>query len=227
MTSEKGFSHEAQRYLDGESGAAGAAGAPSDARERAIADHLNEAVVAYREHMQVPGPAVDQAVMAAVRARRSPVSRRSIWRWFMQPQLVPVRPALAAAAVIAFIALWSLLLTTLGPRKASSGERAAVMPAEGSETVLVRFELRAPDAEQVAVAGSFNDWSPDASPLTKNPATGLWTGTIALRLGEHQYLFVVDDTRWIPDPTAHAQVDDGFGQSNSVIVVGPRGVVRS
>ena len=31
----------------------------------------------------------------------------------------------------------------------------------------------------------------------------------------------------IPDPTAHALVDDGFGQRNSVIAVGPRGVVRS
>jgi hypothetical protein len=38
---------------------------------------------------------------------------------------------------------------------------------------------------------------------------------------------VVDGERWVPDPAAHAQVRDEFGQSNSVLVVGPRGVVRS
>jgi len=31
----------------------------------------------------------------------------------------------------------------------------------------------------------------------------------------------------VPDPTAHAQVDDGFGGRNSVIIVGPKGLVRS
>jgi hypothetical protein len=37
----------------------------------------------------------------------------------------------------------------------------------------------------------------------------------------------VDGRRWIPDPAAHAQVADDFGQRNSLLVVGPRGVVRS
>ena len=56
---------------------------------------------------------------------------------------------------------------------------------------------------------------------------GIWSVTVALPIGEHRYEFVVDQTRWVPDPTAHAQVDDGFGGRNSVIVVGPKGLVRS
>jgi len=48
-----------------------------------------------------------------------------------------------------------------------------------------------------------------------------------LPIGEHQYQFVVDGRTWRPDSTAHAQVDDGFGGTNSVIVVGPKGLVRT
>ena len=73
----------------------------------------------------------------------------------------------------------------------------------------------------------FNDWQADGVLLTQNAETGVWTGTVPLRPGEHQYMFVIDGAEWIPDPDAHAQVDDGFGQTNSVIVVGPRGVIRS
>ena len=79
----------------------------------------------------------------------------------------------------------------------------------------------------MALVGSFNDWNVTAIRLTKTPATGVWTVTVPLVPGEHQYLFVLDEERWIPDPTAHALVDDGFGQKNSVIAVGPRGIVRS
>ena len=54
-----------------------------------------------------------------------------------------------------------------------------------------------------------------------------WTVTVALAPGRYQYLFVVDGDEWIPDPRAHAQIEDEFGQVNSLLVVGPRGVVRS
>jgi 1,4-alpha-glucan branching enzyme len=56
---------------------------------------------------------------------------------------------------------------------------------------------------------------------------GVWSVTVPLPVGEHRYEFVVDNRRWVPDPTAHSQVDDGFGGRNSVIVVGPKGLVRS
>jgi 1,4-alpha-glucan branching enzyme len=92
--------------------------------------------------------------------------------------------------------------------------------------VFVRFELVAPGARTVSVAGSFNGWRVDALPMVRG-AAGLWSVTVPLPVGEHRYEFVVDQTRWVPDPTAHSQVDDGFGGRNSVIVVGPKGLVRS
>jgi hypothetical protein len=128
--------------------------------------------------------------------------------------------ALAAAAALVLAVLGAAVVTL------RQVDPAVEATAEAG-TILVRFELVAPDAEQVTLAGSFNDWSPEGIALTRSNETGLWTGTVALRSGEHQYMFVIDGSRWIPDPGAHAQVDDGFGQENSVIIVGPRGVVRS
>jgi 1,4-alpha-glucan branching enzyme len=102
--------------------------------------------------------------------------------------------------------------------------RQAALPAG---TVLVRFELVAPQAGRVALAGSFNNWNDSTILFSESSETGRWAVTVPLPPGEHEYLFVVDGERWIPDPEAHAQVDDGFGNLNSMIVVGPRGVVRS
>lgn len=209
------FGSEIQRYLDGE--------VPADALdspERAKADRLLDAAARYSESLEVPGPEVDRAVMASIRARTTE-ERRSLWTWLFQPHVYQVRPALAAAAVVVLLAA-GVLGGSLRDRARVSTEAAAA-----TSTVLVRFELVAPGANRVSLAGSFNDWQPDGVELTRNQDTGIWTGTIPLRPGEHQYMFVIDGAEWIPDPEAHAQVDDGFGQTNSVIVVGPRGVIRS
>lgn len=214
MTAEDSFSPEIQRYLDGER--------VEDLQDEARmqADHFDRAIQEYTSGLDVPDARVDMAVMRAIRARESVGRTQSFWRWLVQPSQVRIRPALLAAASIALLALGAAMVVLLPGGDAPSTRAAA--PA-----VLVRFELRAPDATTVTLAGSFNEWSADRVALQRNPATGVWSGTIPLRPGRHEYSFVIDGETWVPDPSAHAQVDDGFGQVNSVIVVGPRGVVRS
>jgi hypothetical protein len=216
MNDSDKFGSEMQRYLDGEVPAD-----TVDSPERAEADRLLDAASGYSEKLTVPGPEVDRAVMASIRARAAE-DRKSVWSRLFQPHVYRVRPALAAAAAV-------VLLVAAGVLGGSIGDRApaAVETAAAPSTILVRFELVAPTASRVSLAGSFNDWLPDGVELVRNPDTGVWTGTVPLRPGEHQYMFVIDGAEWIPDPDAHAQVDDGFGQTNSVIVVGPRGVIRS
>src|SRR5205823_5942907 len=51
---------------------------------------------------------------------------------------------------------------------------------------------------------------------------GVWAITRALPQGHHQYAFVVDGARWVPDPAAPG-VDDGFGRRNSMVAVTARG----
>ena len=76
---------------------------------------------------------------------------------------------------------------------------------------LVRLMFDAPDARRVAVAGDFNRWDADATQLVRERGSRAWSITVALRDGEHRYAFVVDGTRWVPDPRAErtARGEDG------------------
>jgi len=214
MTDRGAFGVEAQRYLDGE---------PSgelSARERAAADRLAQLAREYAGRIEPVSAALDDAVMAAVRRRGAVPAERGAWRWLVASHRVSVRPVwVAALAAAAALVLW------LAPRRPELS-RGSVPVAAAADTVFVRFELVAPAARSVAVAGSFNGWRTDALPMVRG-AAGVWFITVPLPIGEHRYDFVVDRTRWVTDPTAHAQVEDGFGGRNSVIVVGPKGLVRS
>jgi len=214
MTGADGFSREAQRYLDGEPAG------ELEPGERAVAERLVAEARAYGVRLRPMPAALDDAVMEAVR-RRAPAGARGPVPWLLAPRTVRVRPiwfpVLAAAAALV---LW------LAPRRPAPVPSVAVAAAGVPDTVFVHFELAAPRARSVSVAGSFNGWRTDALAMTRGPG-GVWSVTAPLAVGEHHYDFVVDGTHWVPDPTAHRQVDDGFGGRNSVIVVGPKGLVRS
>ena len=215
MSKQDGLGPNVQRLLDGEHVV------DANADERREADRLTAMLDQYASQLRTPGTEVDRAVMAAVRAREAREPSRSFWTWLIQPQTLSVRPVLLAASLALALAVgfWG------AARLSDRGDFPAVTAAAGE--ILVRFEFVAPNAESVTLAGSFNEWSPEGIALALDPGSGVWTGTVPLPPGEHEYLFIVDGTTWLPDPRAHAQVDDGFGQTNSVIVVGPRGVVRS
>jgi hypothetical protein len=80
----------------------------------------------------------------------------------------------------------------------------------------VSLEFRAPQASQVSVAGSFNGWKPEKTPLVRT-GDGNWVGKVAVSPGRYEYLFVVDG-QWVPDPKAKENVQNPFGGQNSVLV---------
>lgn len=188
-------------------------------------DRLDDSARALADSIPELPDSIDDAVMAHV--TKSGVGRRvsGIGRpkrrfgWLLEPQPIRIRPVYAGLAMAAVLAL------VLMPRGTNTAGPVTPIVAT-ADTVYVRFQVAAPQARNVAVAGSFNGWSAAALPLHR-AADGSWEATIALPVGEHSYQFVVDGQRWIPDPTAQAQVDDGFGGTNSVIVVSPKGVIRS
>jgi 1,4-alpha-glucan branching enzyme len=81
----------------------------------------------------------------------------------------------------------------------------------------VLLEIVSPAAKQVLVAGSFNEWHPEQTPLVPT-SNGRWTGNLKLGPGRHEYLFVVDG-QWLPDPNARESVQNPFGGRNSVLKV--------
>ncbi len=95
---------------------------------------------------------------------------------------------------------------------------------EPTYPVAFRLELDAP-AEVVYLAGSFNQWQPRAMPMAPSADRRVWTLTLRLAPGAHQYKFVVNGADWRTDPNAPT-IDDGNGNLNSVVWVEPDGYNR-
>jgi hypothetical protein len=85
---------------------------------------------------------------------------------------------------------------------------------------LVRLMFDAPSARQVSVAGDFNQWGAHPTALARDPESQRWSVTLALRAGEHRYAFVVDETRWVPDPRAEHVTRGDDGRLYSLLNVG-------
>jgi 1,4-alpha-glucan branching enzyme len=77
--------------------------------------------------------------------------------------------------------------------------------------------LLAPEAREVQVAGNFNGWRPEATPL-KNTGAGEWLVRLSLRSGLYEYRFVVDGC-WSEDPRAVQRAANPYGGFNSVLLV--------
>lgn len=81
----------------------------------------------------------------------------------------------------------------------------------------VTFRLEAPEARQVFVAGTFNEWEPEARALKRSKA-GVWSTWMNLEPGRYEYLFVVDG-EWRQDPECPDCEPNEFDSANSVVEV--------
>jgi AMP-activated protein kinase-like protein len=177
-------------------------------------DPLEQLIVETRAFVDTrPVPDFANAVMREVERLeidRGTTPRRWIVRigqqlWTPRVVTFAFRPAytLFAAAV--------LLLTAVVPNPWFSAASTMATQASG-ERVYVQFRLQTSDATDVRLAGSFTHWQPQYQ--LHETAPGLWTVTLPLAPGVHDYAFIIDGHRWVTDPYA-AAVQDGFGGSNS------------
>jgi hypothetical protein len=163
-----------------------------------------------------PLMSVASRVMGEIRRNPATVQNegpgRRLIRWLGRPRAVTVRLrpvwtlALAAGLTAILLLPWS-----------NGGPTPGV--AEGVANFVGHF----PGARSVEVVGSFNDWSRGMLPLNDENGNGIWHAAAVLPAGQHEYMFVVDGERWVPDPLAGRYVDDGFGagQQNSLLIVRP------
>lgn len=85
------------------------------------------------------------------------------------------------------------------------------------------FSCHSPDAGAVFLAGTFNDWRTDATPMTKDDH-GTWKANLKLPVGRHEFKFVVDG-QWCCEPNCNASgecpkcVSDEFGTMNRFVEV--------
>jgi 5'-AMP-activated protein kinase regulatory beta subunit len=81
----------------------------------------------------------------------------------------------------------------------------------------VRVEFNDPNATEVAIAGTFNNWRPEVTRMIPL-GCGRWLKELMLPPGTYEYLFVADG-KWLPDPWAEKSVRNPFGGVNSLMTV--------
>lgn len=92
-------------------------------------------------------------------------------------------------------------------------------PTAASVSGNVMFQLLGyGDANVVALAGTFNGWKQSETFLIKDG--NRWWCRLKLEPGKYLYKFIVDGD-WITDPGNQNTEDDGHGNINSVLLVGP------
>ncbi|MFO7915691.1 MAG: isoamylase early set domain-containing protein [Candidatus Krumholzibacteriales bacterium] len=99
-----------------------------------------------------------------------------------------------------------------------SPEAPEEFTAGDNEPKEVTLVLNREECSEVSVIGSFNNWDPEATPMKRN-GSGIWEATVILEPGKYSYKFLIDNRLKITDPLSEQQENDGFGGTNSVIIV--------
>lgn len=94
-----------------------------------------------------------------------------------------------------------------------------------TDVVATKIECLAPDAKTVFLAGTFNDWNENNTPMTKGK-DGNWTTSLRLSPGRYEYKFVIDG-KWCCRPGCedkhfagcHECAPNSFGTMNRVLEV--------
>ncbi|HEX6558674.1 MAG TPA: isoamylase early set domain-containing protein [Longimicrobiales bacterium] len=197
-----------------------------DPEERLEAEDLREllADAAALRAISAP-PWIETRVMASLPDQPHRSRLGQLLSWVTLPQAVRVRPlslglAGVAAALLLFFARTS---QQTGPVILEGPAISTVRPVVATQPsiIYVQFVLADRGARSVTVAGDFNDWDVGSTPLIDADGDGVWTGLVALRPGQHKYMFVIDGKRWVTDPEAERYIDDGFGMRNAVVTVTP------
>lgn len=87
----------------------------------------------------------------------------------------------------------------------------------GVKRLCSHLELTAPEAGQVCISGTFNDWHPAATPMVA-VGGGKWIKELTLPPGRYEYRFLVDG-QWADDPNARETAPNSHGSNNAVLVV--------
>jgi hypothetical protein len=154
------------------------------------------------------------SIMAAVKQKRFPVWYRAL-RWARSPRSItftPLQAAYLASALVLFSLVGALYLV--------KGDQRSLSGSAFQDRLPVTLALNVPEAQTVAVVGTFNGWHGKGYEMRWDQTRGAWTLVLQLPAGRYEYAFLLDDEKLIPDPGAGFYQDDGFGNQNAVLIVG-------
>ena len=93
---------------------------------------------------------------------------------------------------------------------------AKTCAAKKETTKATTFTYHAEKGKEVYVAGDFNAWDPTAKKMAFKG--GVYTASVKLTPGDHQYKFVIDGT-WCADPENANAIANDQGTFNSIVTV--------
>jgi pimeloyl-ACP methyl ester carboxylesterase len=115
-----------------------------------------------------------------------------------------------------------LLIATLSATAGFAQHPTSISEQTSTAERSITFRLKdQANAKSVALAGTFNNWNTQRTPMIRKGAD--WSVSINLAPGTYRYKFVVDSNRWTVDPENSQTEDDGEGHINSVIVISAGG----
>lgn len=193
--------------------------APLRAPERADATFRARLMASVRAEAESAEAESAELAHASRGAATGGASRQPWYRRSVTVRFTPLRGLAAAAAIGGVMLLGARAIERGGAAVASPPRVARTAPLPDTVRV-VQFVFVAPGARRVALVGDFNAWDRDATQLQRGGVNGgVWTVSLALPAGRHEYAFVVDGERWEPDPAATDAVTDDFGVVSSVVSV--------
>jgi len=107
----------------------------------------------------------------------------------------------------------SSTITSPGPSAISATKPLG--PCQVGDSVI--FVASYPKANVVQIAGDFNNWQPEKTPMIKTD-DDTWQARIPLAKGTYRYRLVVDG-KWQHDPHNGSTEVNPYGELNSVIRV--------
>ena len=156
-----------------------------------------------------------ESVMARIQPKKIVWWRRILRQlqipFYVTPlKIVPFGASAAALIIVALIFLG---------RTPDVKDAAQTLMGVKKLRAAVTFTLNMPDASNVEVIGSFNQWTPNGFRMHWDERRGLWVLSVPLERGRYEYAFLVDGKTILPDPKAFMQQDDGFGNKNSILII--------
>jgi 1,4-alpha-glucan branching enzyme len=92
-----------------------------------------------------------------------------------------------------------------------------IMIKTSPTTKKTTFQVTLPDVDSVVLVGDFNNWNSAATPMKKSKS-GVWKADLALKAGEYQFRYLVNDYQWMNDEDVPVVLNE-FGSHNSVAKV--------
>jgi hypothetical protein len=158
-----------------------------------------------------PPPQLIGSVMQRLRPKGLPWWLR-LYRWAVSPKsitFIPLRWAAVAIILVGIFITTSLLL-----------KQRDFQNIQTPSLFAVTFRLKLPEAHSVSVIGTFNAWRTEGYAMRLNEDQKTWSLEVWLPPGRYEYAYLVDSQKVITDPGALFFQSDGFGNQNSVLILG-------